>query len=284
MKVILSLVTLWVLGAVSRDAHAESMKVTCGRAYDATQVLRKSGQLIEARVEAITCSSKACPRVFLRECTAWTLELEAAIPTVVIAVKDGSGNDVSDASVTLDGKSSLGRSDGKAVALNPGEHELSVAFGSETRTLHVTAREGERARSVNISFARSPTLGLPAGGAPSSVNRDASSWPWVVGSIGVGALGVAAGFGIDGLSARSSLEDLCNGSSPCAGHTASDVEPLNARKNRGLAMFIGFGAAGAAGVISGIVGILGRPAPASAVAVAPLVGPGFGGIGLRGTF
>jgi hypothetical protein len=78
----------------------------------------------------------------------------------------------------------------------------------------------------------------------------------VTGSVGLAALGVGVGFGVDGLLARNKLGALCGGQlSPCAGHSAAELEPLNTRKDQGLAVFLGAGGAGLVALCSGVVGL-----------------------------
>ncbi|MEO7330602.1 MAG: hypothetical protein ABI193_18655, partial [Minicystis sp.] len=103
------------------------------------------------------------------------------------------------------------------------------------------------------------------------------------------SLGVAAGFGVDGRMAAGSLDELCGGQlSPCKGHTAADIDPFNARMDRGLGMFIGFGAVGVAGVVVGAVGLAtrgrGQSKAADALVVTPVVEPGVFAAAVGGRF
>jgi hypothetical protein len=178
---------------------------------------------------------------------------------------------------------------GAALPADPGKHAvaasapgkkrwtatLSIAPGATPTTLRIPGLEDDPA---------APAPPRPADAAPPA-SASAPLWPWVAGGIGIASLGFAIGFGVDGLMAKRSLDQLCHGTlSPCAGHTASDIDPLNARKDRGLALFIGFGTAGAAGLSAGIVGLVSHRKPVDALVVAPLVGPGFAGAVLGNRF
>jgi hypothetical protein len=94
--------------------------------------------------------------------------------------------------------------------------------------------------------------------APASQARDIPTWPWIVGGVGVALLAVGVGFGVDGLAAKSELTRACGAELVCPpGFT--DMDALTARKNRGLGLFVGLGAAGVFGISSAIVGIATAP-------------------------
>jgi hypothetical protein len=109
-----------------------------------------------------------------------------------------------------------------------------------------------------------------------------------MGGAGIAALGAAAGFGIEGLLAKNELNRLCAGQISCKGHSQSELDPLNSRKDIGLGVLIGAGVLGVAGVTAALVQIVGKrqmPAKAAgALSVAPAFGPGLGGVALGGRF
>src|ERR1700722_13456961 len=87
-------------------------------------------------------------------------------------------------------------------------------------------------------------IALVADAAP---KREVPTWAWVAGGAGLVSLGVAAGVGVDGLSATGSLKSLCQGGmlSGCTVQSPgqqSQVEALNSRKDRDLGVFIAAGA------------------------------------------
>jgi hypothetical protein len=99
-------------------------------------------------------------------------------------------------------------------------------------------------RPTPVVAARKPPSPKASGGAP--------MWAWASGGAGLALLGVAAGFGLDGLAAQRSLDDHCDADLTCPGYDPTDE---NARKNRGLVVFISAGAVGLAGVGVGVAGL-----------------------------
>lgn len=192
--------------------------------------------------------------------------------------------------------------------VDPGSHTVSAtAPGRVPWTSTVTVAEGAAivvAVPALVGVPAAVTANAPEPGAGNAVARiggagaerggelaprSPPAWPWVTGSLGLVALGIAAGFGADGLVASNTLDALCNGHlSPCAGHTAGEIDPLNTRKDLGLALFVGFGVAGAAATTLGAVGLVrGRRVSAgatNAVVVLPALGPGVGGATIAGSF
>jgi hypothetical protein len=57
-------------------------------------------------------------------------EVLRAMPTIVFDVKDRDGHAVTDVSVTMDG-AALGRVDGSAITVDPGQHEFTFLRGGE---------------------------------------------------------------------------------------------------------------------------------------------------------
>src|SRR5438128_2056749 len=94
-----------VLSAVSvAEARPPSLKVQCKQAAERAQMYRNEGKLLSARDELHQCVLPACPAVVRSYCTRWFEELEADLPTIVLKVRDGEGNDLSDATVSIDGQ------------------------------------------------------------------------------------------------------------------------------------------------------------------------------------
>ncbi len=179
-----------------------------------------------------------------------------------------------------------------ALPADPGKHVVvASAPGKKRWTGDVTVPP--RAGTTTISVpaleddAEAPAAPAPTTPEPPSATAGGGApvWPWAVGGAGVVMLSIGVGFGADGIVASSSLNQLCNGTlSPCAGHTENDIAPLNARKDRGLGLFLAFGPAGAAGVVAAIVGFASQPKQAEALVVTPWLGPGLAGVGFGGKF
>jgi hypothetical protein len=180
--------------------------------------------------------------------------------------------------------------------LRPGEHTVKVVadgFAAATQKLTVGPGADE---ALRISLTREPAAPLwqrpvqlvPGRAAPPS---GPPAWAWAVGGAGVVALGTAAVFGVDGLVTTSALKTVCSGNlSRCvvANQAQADtVSVVNGHKDRDLGFFLGFGAAGVAGVSVGLAQILRSPraaAPAEGLVLVPVAGPRVGGAALGGRF
>lgn len=189
-------------------------------AYDHGQELRDGGRLREAREQLEICAQAGCPAVIVRECVPWLRELDAMLPSVVVAVRDAAGHDVMDARLWLDDRLVAERIDGTARVVDPGVRLLRVEYRGESIEQKVVVRQGEKNRLITIALPSRP-LELPpsSGAAPSASSGPASGrggggtpvGVWV--GLGVGALALGV-FAHQGLSARSDLETLRTTCSP----------------------------------------------------------------------
>jgi hypothetical protein len=179
----------------------------CFDAYEATQGARRDGRLIEARDAAIICSADACPRTLSRDCVKWVGELQAIIPGLVFDVRLADGSNVTDVTVTMDGKALLTKVDGKAVPVDPGEHVLQFLYADylpvETR---VVALEGDKARKVQVSF-KKPEAPKPEETRPVfKMGRPIPVTTWIFAGTGAALLAASGIVGLVGLSGRGQLE------------------------------------------------------------------------------
>lgn len=186
-------------GAAPPDEDATA---ACISAHVEGQRLDRAGALREAREALVRCSRPSCPSLLVQECAALLTEVDAAIPTVVFALSDAEGRDVADARVLEGGAVVAARLDGKAIALDPGEHTFRFERpGADPIAVTVVVREGDKGRRI-AAVLPDPQASIPFG--------DGASIPpltWAFGAVGAVGLGVFAGFGAAGLFARSDLED-----------------------------------------------------------------------------
>ncbi len=261
--------------AYAQDADA------CIAASDSALSARKGGKLLEARKALATCAEPACPDPVKSSCQQRLQDVDRAVPSVVFQVKDGAGNDVPSVKVTVDGQPRDERV-GAALSLDPGSHTFTFeAPGLPTATKTLVLVEGVKERPETV------TLGTPAPppAAASTVQTDqvpASSGSaqktigFVVGGVGVAGLAVGSIFGLMASStwSRASTEKQPNATPDS--HTAGSQATIST---------IGFIAGGVL-VAGGIVLWLTAPREPSAAAIglAPGVGPGIGGLTLRGGF
>jgi hypothetical protein len=200
------LALLSVTGLVTCPAYADDVKKECVDAATLGQTRRDEGKLLAARDQMVRCARDECT-VMKSFCARWLTEIEQQIPSVVVRVVDSDGTDRTDAKATVDGRPV--KLDGKPTLLDPGEHLLVIEAPSAPRKAQkVLLVDREKSRLINIqlpSKKQGQASSTPAdtGGIPTGV--------WVLGGIGVAALGTGTYFG---LQARSQLEHLKTECSP----------------------------------------------------------------------
>jgi hypothetical protein len=198
----------WVLlagasiSAYSLPARADGDKPgieACASASESAQTLLDAHKLLAARAKLLVCARTSCPAVIKRDCDELLSRAEAAIPTIVLSVKDAAGRDVVDAKVLLDGVTLANALQGQALRIDPGSHTLRFERdGSSPVELPVVAHEGERDREVQVQLGAAAAAPQPPPAtvrptAPSSVLGPASAPPawiaWTLGGVGVVGLG-----------------------------------------------------------------------------------------------
>jgi hypothetical protein len=193
------------------SARAEDT-LACTKSYESAQILKKKHEYISARRDLITCM-RECPAVVQRECGQWFDALEAVVPSIVIHA-EAAGDDRTEVKVELDGKMLSEKLDGKAIDLDPGQHELKFSLpGFPDVRKSVLVREGEQLRLIHIVFEQpEATFGLAAKPAPPPpvMRRPVPVVVYVVGGIAVAGGAGFAGFGLVGSAQRSRLESRCS--------------------------------------------------------------------------
>ncbi|MFO0761078.1 MAG: hypothetical protein U0359_31660 [Byssovorax sp.] len=182
---------------------------------------------------------------------------------------------------------------GEALPIDPGRHVLrATAPGKKAWSTTVEVVEG------GVGSIEVPMLGdaaavetTPPATTDTPSGAPVKTWVWVSGGAGIALLGVAAGFGIDGLLAKGRIEQHCGTdyTRPCRETTAQyDFTSDVAHKNRGLAVFIGAGGAGAIAIGAAVVGLVGGRSEKKAarpwIRTAPVVTAGEAGWVIQGGF
>jgi hypothetical protein len=204
------LASAWSAPSVARADDV----MTCVSASELAQLLRDEGKYKKTREQLLVCMREVCPTVVRRDCVQWLGEVDALMPSVVLSAKDAAGHDLSDARVTLDGAPLTNKLDGRPIALDPGEHvlrfEVSGASMAEER---LVMHAGEKHRAVTVKLG--PPVPSPA--APpsppvppsSSASGRAPIGAYVIGGLGVAALGAFAYLGLTGRSDVSEMRSTC---------------------------------------------------------------------------
>jgi hypothetical protein len=195
----------------ARPAAAEDA-ASCIAANDSGNDFRVRGQLIAAKAEFLKCTAASCPEIIRQECAGAVTRVEASTPTIVIAVTDADGKDVSAGRMFVDGVERADAHTGRSIALDPGEHR--IRFGaSDGRGAEASfvAREGEKNRTVRIALPGAAGPRSPATVVPGDrTDSDKPSWTaWAAGGAGVAALGSFALFALSGKAQERDLEQRC---------------------------------------------------------------------------
>lgn len=145
------------------------------------------------------CARAVCPGLLRDDCVGWARELERITPTAVFSAVDGRGNDRPDARVTVDGDVAA-RLDGAATTLDPGEHVVRCELAGEAPIdMHVVLHEAEHDRPVRCAFpphgARGSAPTTASSTAPPGAARPVPASVWMLGGVGVVALGAWGWFG-----------------------------------------------------------------------------------------
>lgn len=288
-----ALAALVVSGAHTPMAKAEDTVHVCIAASTDGQTLRKEGKLLAARDQMIACARDACPAIVRSSCAKWLSEVEAAIPSVVVRAADATGADLLAARLTIDGHPE--KLDGHPVRLDPGEHTLTIEADAGTRggggrkTERILLVEGEASRVVTI---RLPPLATPTkpttedGTGPPDRTSEAVAprgprrvplGAWVMGGVGVVALGAATYFGF---AANGELNTL---KATCSPHCADSRTWQGRTDALAFDVLLGAGAALVAGALVWGIAFPAHPLPRGAAShprleVGPIAGGAFGSL------
>jgi len=254
-----------VLVAASAHAETNSPANACADASEKGQLLKIKGKLRAARDEFLTCVKDACPPLVRKDCGQFLVDLESAMPTVVLGARDPNGGDLTDVRVLVDAETIAEHLDGKAIPMDPGVHKFRFeAKGRLAVEQTVVVREGERNRVVAVTLA-------PEGqDAPSPSSRGAPAAAWVATGVAFVGLGTFAVLGLSARAEFNSLEDRCGSRCP-----DDDVDRVRRRAlfaDIGLA--VGLASAGVATYL--FIDHANKPT------VKPVLGAGF--IGVMGAF
>jgi hypothetical protein len=129
----------------------EPTKQECVSANETAQDLRRVAQLRQARAELARCVSASCPGPVREDCAQQLVEVDSAMPTLVLVAKDKAGNDLSAVLVTMDGLPFADSLDGTAIQVDPGEHRFVFeGEGLPPAEKVVVVREGDKNRHVSV--------------------------------------------------------------------------------------------------------------------------------------
>ncbi len=150
---LLSFATLAAIFTLGAGARAQDRVEVCASAAEDAQTIRAQGHLADARKKLAVCADNACPAVVKDHCVTWLAEVDKAMPTLVVRVRDARGFDVSGARALVDGIEILASMTGRPVALDPGPHTLRVVASSGvSRDQAIVIAEGEKDRAIVMTI------------------------------------------------------------------------------------------------------------------------------------
>ncbi len=220
--VLLAIATFFVASLASPQPKSPSSEVkkACVAQADQGQALRGQGKLSAAKEQFARCSRDECPGPLRQDCATWMNEVVQAMPSVVVGARDAAGKDLVDVRVTIDGKAAAERLDGQPILLDPGVHQ--VRYQRDDGTFieeRVVVRAGEKNRALTAKFPGPAGAGAaPVGTRPVKPTKagpkaGAASGPpvlaWVLGGVGVAALGTALYFNLTASSDVDNLRKTC---------------------------------------------------------------------------
>jgi hypothetical protein len=281
-------------------AYAQSDDA-CIEASEKALALRNAGKLLDSRKELAVCAASACPDVVKTTCRQRLGEVNQAVPTIVFDIKDAAGRDLADVRLTVDGIPHSEKVGGRAITLDPGDHEFKFeVVGQEPVVRHFVLHETEKTRHEPIVIGSVAVRPSPAATAPKpalatlppAADTGTSAWSSqktiavVVGGAGVAGVALGSVFGAIASSKWHSSQTEC----PMAGCTdhAQAVTDHDSATNAATVSTVAFVAGGAAlatGVVLFFTASRNEASPSTVgVRVVPSVGPRAGGFLLQGVF
>lgn len=223
-----------VLLAVSTAAlPAAGTPKECIEQHSRATELRSEAKLIEAKATFAACvQDEECPSEVTRECAAQIEQLKNEIPSLIFAAVDESGNDTVAVRVSVNGQTVLEELALRAIEFDPGRYQLRFEGpNGSVKEDTVIVRVGERNRRVFVDFrpaGTGPQIITPPDPPPSAEKPGLKPIPvasYVLGGVGVLALGSFAYFAFDGKQRENDMFDTC-APPEGSGCSQSDVDAM----------------------------------------------------------
>jgi len=207
---------------------ADPTTADCLSASENSLSLRNQHKLREARAALLICAAPSCPADIRAECTRRVGEVNVAIPTIVFEAKDASGNDLSAVRVSMDGQLLIERLEGTALSIDPGVHGFMFETPGQSPVVkQLVIREGEKDRRELVAFGGAAVANAGGPIAPSA---------------GAAPAGAPAG----SAAAAGPTTVVAGGATPDSGASSGGWSTQ-------AKIGVGLGAAGAVGLVTGVV-------------------------------
>jgi hypothetical protein len=194
-----SLLAILVLLAPAISYAGDLSKDECVDAHSRGQDAKEQGKLTLARKLFLSCAQSACPSLVSNDCARFADDLSRQQPSVSLAARDGSGNDLPDTTVYIDDVLIATRlDDGRPHDVDPGKHVIRFSNGGHDESVTIVIGSGEQGRSVAAVFGAKPTAStLSRHPAPqpesSKVTHPGGSRVLMIGGLAVTIAGAAFG-------------------------------------------------------------------------------------------
>ncbi len=263
--------------ALAFGGTARADDASCVTAAEQSLTLRKSEKLHDALKQLAICVDPACPTEVKEECKRRIINIDAVMPSIILAAKDPTGNDLGAVSVSMDGAPLTTMLDGRPLSVDPGEHAFRFEVqGQPPIDKTLVIREGEKDRRESIVIGTAPPPTTPEQ-APSFWNAQ-RALGLVSGGVGVVGIGLGVVFGAFAISSQNQEKTDCPAPN-CLHYEQSltDYDYANRNATAATIAFIVGGVLAAGGVV------LWFTAPKK-VRVAPVVSPQSAGLSVGGVF
>lgn len=272
------LASAWI--AAPAPAHAETPKRLCIESATEGQRARDDGHWLEAKERFLVCAAASCPGLVRAECARWLAEVDAKIPTIVLGAKNAAGADLTAVRVLVDGRPFVEALDGRPRPLDPGTHRLRFeGEGDLSASLEVVVRAGESARVVVATLEGKestppPARPLVAPEPPAPRPPPSYAAPlWVFGALTVASAAATTALVVYAHDEDDALSTQC--SPRCSDAATRPLRTSLAFANVGaVAALLSLGGLGYFIVKSATAP---SSAPATSVAIVPVLSPSAGG-------
>jgi hypothetical protein len=240
------------------SAPASADTQACVTSHASGQREAKAGRLKLASELFTSCGSdSSCPEQLRAECTELLEKARTATPTVILAVLDEHGGDVSQVKVYSTDELIADGLDGRTVALDPGKHRLRFLLPwGEVLSADVLIREGEKNRLIQVRVEpkakTEPVVASPAPAAPAPASppppppRSTPVAAWAATGVAIVGAGVFGTFAFLGSRSKADIDECAPRCSRSMEGTRDDL------KRSYLVADIGLGTA----LVSGVVAVV----------------------------
>lgn len=204
--------------------------------------------------------------------------IERTIPRFTVDVSEPKPEGLE---VLLDGKPLTARSE---TQLDPGTYAVVLrAPKHRDKTYSVTLAAGEKRTLTTERLEADAPLVAPAPEKPQVVVSDSSGMPWrttgfILAGVGAVGLGVGAVTGLMAIGSAGTVRDSCNRTTTPAVCTSQEgLDAMSSGSTQSTLSTVGFVAGGTL-LAAGIVMIVVAPKGDKKTAIAPMMGPGAGGV------